>query len=91
MHFDVQAVPAEQFAAWVDATRGKRARRSMPRATPSSAKQSMDVAPFTYRAADPGLFQQIVTQKLPPGPGPQAGRPDRDRISADGALACSAS
>ena len=28
-------------------------------------------------AADPDLFQQIVTQKLPPGPGPQTGRPNR--------------
>ncbi len=52
------------------------ARRSMPRATPTLAKQSLNVSPFTFRAADPGLFQQIVTQTLPPGPGPQTGRPN---------------
>ena len=28
--------------------------------------------PFTYRVVDPGLFQKIVTQTLPPGPGPVA-------------------
>ena len=51
MHFDVQAVPADRFSAWVDATR-------------------INVAPFTYRDVDPDLFQRIVSQALPPGPGP---------------------
>ncbi len=75
MHFDVRAVPAEQFATWVDGLR-----KTGPTLDPASyaqlARQSIDMPPFTYRAADPALFQQIVTQKLPPGPGPQAGRPD---------------
>jgi cytochrome o ubiquinol oxidase subunit II len=75
MHFDVQAVPAERFAAWIDTMR-----KTGPTLDPASyaalAKQSTNIAPFTFRAADPELFQQIVAQKLPPGPGPQAGRPD---------------
>ena len=75
MHFDVQAVPAEQFDAWIDATRS-----TGPTLDAESyaalAKQSMNTTPFTFRAADPELFQQIVTQQLPPGPGPQAGRPN---------------
>ncbi len=75
MHFDVRAVPADQFAAWIDATRN-----TGPTLDAGSyatlARQSLNVAPFTYRAADPDLFQQIVSQKLPPGPGPQAGRPN---------------
>ena len=75
MHFDVQAVPAERFAAWVDATRDKG-----PTLDANSyaelAKQSMNVSPFTFGAADPELFTKIVTQQLPPGPGPDAGRPD---------------
>ncbi|WP_174254839.1 ubiquinol oxidase subunit II [Acidisphaera sp. S103] len=75
MHFAVHAVPADQFTAWVEATR-----KSGPTLDASSyealAKQSMDTVPYTYRAADPGLFEQIVTQKVPPGPGPTAGRPD---------------
>jgi cytochrome o ubiquinol oxidase subunit 2 len=36
----------------------------------------MNTSPFTFRAADPELFQQIVMQQLPPGPGPQTGRPN---------------
>ncbi|CAH2406085.1 ubiquinol oxidase subunit II [Mesorhizobium escarrei] len=75
MHFDVQAVPAERFAAWIDATRN-----SGPSLDAESyaalARQSVNTTPFTFRAADPDLFQQIVTQQLPPGPGPQTGRPD---------------
>jgi cytochrome o ubiquinol oxidase subunit 2 len=75
MHFDVQAVPAEQFTAWVEG-----ARNTGPVLDAQSyaalAKQSIDANPFTFRSADPELFQQIVTQKLPPGPGPQTGHPD---------------
>jgi cytochrome o ubiquinol oxidase subunit 2 len=69
MHFDVQAVPADRFSAWVDATRG-----NGPTLTAQSyadlARQSINVAPFTYRDVDPDLFQRIVSQALPPGPGP---------------------
>ena len=55
-----------------------RPERWTPAATPTLATQSIDVRPFTYRAADPGLFQQIATQALPPGPGPQPDQPNRD-------------
>jgi len=69
MHFEVQAVPAERFAAWIAATRS-----TGPTLDAGSyaalARQSMNTTPFTFRAADPELFQQIVLQKLPPGPGP---------------------
>jgi cytochrome o ubiquinol oxidase subunit II len=75
MHFDVQAVPAERFAAWIDATR-----LTGPTLDDWSyaalAKQSINTSPFTFRAADPELFQQIVMQQLPAGPGPQTGRPN---------------
>jgi cytochrome o ubiquinol oxidase subunit II len=75
MHFDVLAVPAERFAGWIEATRN-----TGPILDPGSyaalAKQSINTTPFTFRATDPELFQQIVTQKLPPGPGPRTGRPD---------------
>jgi cytochrome o ubiquinol oxidase subunit II len=75
MHFNVQAVPAERFAAWIDATR-----LTGPTLDDGSyaalAKQSMNISPFTFRAANPELFQQIVMQQLPPGPGPQTGRPN---------------
>jgi cytochrome o ubiquinol oxidase subunit 2 len=75
MHFEVLALPAEQFAAWIEATRNTGAPLDAESYT-ALAKQSVQTAPLTFRAADPGLFQQIVTQKLPPGPGPQTGRPN---------------
>jgi cytochrome o ubiquinol oxidase subunit II len=75
MHFDVQAVPAEQFTAWIDTTRN-----TGPTLDAESyaalSRQSVNTNPFTFRAADPDLFRQIVMQKLPPGPGPQTGRPN---------------
>jgi cytochrome o ubiquinol oxidase subunit 2 len=74
MHFDVHAVSPEQFAAWIERTRN-----TGPTLDPASyaelARQSMNISPFTFRAADPALFQQIVTQQVPPGPGPRTGRP----------------
>src|SRR6266481_6105704 len=74
MRFDVRAVPPEQFAAWIEDTR-----KTGPTLDAASytalARQSMNTSPFTFRAADPALFQQIVAQHLPPGPGPRTGRP----------------
>jgi cytochrome o ubiquinol oxidase subunit 2 len=75
MHFEVRAVPADQFAAWIETTR-KAGPTLNADGYATLVKQSMNVSPFTYRAADPDLFQKIVTQKLPPGPGPQTGQPD---------------
>jgi cytochrome o ubiquinol oxidase subunit 2 len=70
MHFDVRAVPADQFAAWVAATR-----KSGPVLDNASytllEKQSLHVTPFTYSNVSADLFHDITTQKLPPGPGPQ--------------------
>ncbi len=69
MHFEVDARPTAGFDAWV-AT----ARDGGPTLTARSyaelAKQSIGVAPFTYHDVDPDLFKKIVTQALPPGPGP---------------------
>ena len=70
MHFDVDAVPADQFTGWVNSTKG-----NGPSLTAQTyadlAKQSMSVKPFTYRSIDPDLFRNIVTQQVPPGPGPE--------------------
>jgi cytochrome o ubiquinol oxidase subunit 2 len=74
MHFDVRAVPPDRFAAWIEGTRN-----TGPTLDSTSyaalARQSIDTSPFTFGAADPALFRQIVAQQLPPGPGPQTGRP----------------
>ena len=75
MHFDVQAVPEERFAAWIDATRNSGPALDH-NAYAALAVQSVNKNPFTFGAVDPELFLQIVTQQLPPGPGPQAGRPN---------------
>jgi cytochrome o ubiquinol oxidase subunit II len=74
MHFDVLALPAERFTAWIDATRVKGPTLN-PETYTALTTQSTNIPPFTYGAVEPQLFQQIVTQKLPPGPGPQTGRP----------------
>jgi cytochrome o ubiquinol oxidase subunit 2 len=74
MHFAVHAVPAERFAAWIEQTRN--AGPTLDAGSYAAlAAQSVSISPFTFRAVDPALFQQIVTQHLPPGPGPRTGRP----------------
>jgi cytochrome o ubiquinol oxidase subunit II len=75
MHFEVQAVPPERFADWIEATR-KTGPTLDAESYAALARQSANTEPFTFAAADPHLFHQIVTQKLPPGPGPQTGRPN---------------
>jgi cytochrome o ubiquinol oxidase subunit II len=72
MHFDVHVVPSEQFSKW--AQEGSRAEKSLDQASYSEiAKPSTKGQPAVYRLADPQLFHAIVTQKLPPSPGSQAG------------------
>jgi cytochrome o ubiquinol oxidase subunit 2 len=77
MHFDVHAVPAEQFSTWIETARATGPTLDAASYT-TLTKQSTDVDPYTYRATSPELFQQIASQTLPPGPGPQAGRPNPD-------------
>ncbi|HEY0181214.1 MAG TPA: ubiquinol oxidase subunit II [Rhodopila sp.] len=75
MHFNVRAVPADQFTAWVASTRSRG--EALDGAEYAAlATQSVAPDPFTYRTVDPDLFQQIVSQHLAPGPGPQSGRPN---------------
>jgi len=73
MHFTLSAVAPAEFAAWVARTRA-----AGPTLNAASyqqlSRQSLNVAPFTFRAADAGLFSDIVMQTLPPGLGPEPGR-----------------
>jgi cytochrome o ubiquinol oxidase subunit 2 len=72
MHFDVHVVPAEQFSKWTqDAANAQQALDAQ--SYQQIAKPSMKNPPATYRLADPDIFASIVTQKLPPSPGAQAG------------------
>ncbi len=76
MHFDVRSVPPGQFAAWVDAARGKGPELDAA-GYMKLEQQSLDVKPFTYGNVEPDLFQRIMTQALPPGPGPRTDTPQQ--------------
>jgi cytochrome o ubiquinol oxidase subunit 2 len=72
MTFTVHAVPPEGYAQWV---RDARASGSVldRAAYEALARKSMDVPPITYRGVEPGLFDAVVAQAIPPGEGPQQG------------------
>jgi len=74
MHFDVLALPAARFEAWVDTARGTGPTLDSE-AYVTLTRQRMNIPPFTFRAIESELFQQVVTRKLPPGPGPETGHP----------------
>ena len=63
MHFDADAVTSEKFAQWVDT-----ARSAGPELNATTyadlAKQSVAVAPFTYRSVAPGLFENILVSEV---------------------------
>jgi cytochrome o ubiquinol oxidase subunit 2 len=71
MHFAVEAKSPEDFYAWLG-----QARATGDELTPERyialSKQSVVPAPFTFRAVSEGLFEKILDQTLPPGPGPVA-------------------
>jgi cytochrome o ubiquinol oxidase subunit II len=72
MHFVVHAVPQQAFDRWVA---GARARGpQLDRAGYLALlRESQNNAPFTFRSVEPHLFDAIVRQQLPDGPGPQNG------------------
>jgi len=73
MGFTVHAVPPDEFAKWAAAAR--QSGPALDRASYATlSRESQNVRPFTYRSVDPTLFKAIVTQHVPPGPGPRAGR-----------------
>jgi cytochrome o ubiquinol oxidase subunit II len=75
MNFEMQAVSPDEFAAWTTATS-----TGGPKLDDASYRtllqQTENVKPYTYRAVQAGLFDAILEQKLPPGDGPQTGRPN---------------
>jgi cytochrome o ubiquinol oxidase subunit II len=74
MNFEVHVVSPEEFAKWVQAPDA--ANKPLDVASYNElAKQSMHVAPSTTRLADRDLFHAIVTQTVPPGPGPDLDQP----------------
>jgi cytochrome o ubiquinol oxidase subunit 2 len=77
MHFTVRAVPPADFQHWVAASResGSVLDRN---GYFDLLRESCDVKPYTYRDADPTIFDAVVKQDLPPGPGPDQGRAGPD-------------
>ena len=73
MHFDTDAMPQGRFDAWVASTRGAGPTLDS-QAYRALLRQSIE-APHTYRSVRPGLFADIVMQRLPPGDGPRGGVP----------------
>ena len=74
MHFAVHALPADAFAQWV--AKVQQAGPVLDQAGYMALlKESENVKPYTYRAADSDLFDKIVTDQLPPGAGPGTSGP----------------
>ena len=69
MHFNVKAVPAEDYANWVVSTRGGNAALDNA-AYAKLAAQSENDPPRTFASIDPKLFDAIVAQKAAPAVGP---------------------
>ena len=90
MHFNVHAVPADQFSAWVDKTHKRR-----PDADAANLRRprqaDLNVTPFTYRAVD----ARPVRAKSSPRPcrrgRDRSRKPIRAQPSGRGQLACWAS
>ena len=83
MEFTLRAVSNDAFNDWARGVRGG-AGMLDANAYAELAKQSINVKPFTYGAIDPNLFHEIVTQAIPPAPGPQRGHPTADVSSRPG-------
>jgi cytochrome o ubiquinol oxidase subunit II len=73
MHFNVDSMPPDQFKAWADQTRTSGGKTLDSDAYKELSKPSSKVAPFAFSDIEPDLFQKILTQVLPPGPGPKLG------------------
>jgi cytochrome o ubiquinol oxidase subunit 2 len=65
MHFNVDAVPAEKFAEWIDAARSAGSELDA-KAYAHLTKPSAAIAPFTYRAVGPALFEGILASEMQP-------------------------
>ena len=72
MHFAVRSVTLDEFTAWSASKRG--AGPTLDAAGYAALARQGTVQPSTYGSVAPGLFDQVVTQEIPPGPGPKTER-----------------
>ena len=70
MMFDVHVVSPLDFPTWVEST-AKSGTALNADSYKQLAQQSIETGRPTYRLPDPRLFDDIATQRIPPGPGPQ--------------------
>lgn len=70
MMFDVHVVSPLDFPTWVEST-AKSGTALNADSYKQLAQQSIETGRPTYRLPDPRLFNDIATQRIPPGPGPQ--------------------
>jgi cytochrome o ubiquinol oxidase subunit 2 len=63
MYFNVDAVAPEKFSEWVDTTHNVGAELNVSTYA-ELAKPSAAVAPFTYHAVAPGLFDSILVSEM---------------------------
>ncbi|TPI74592.1 ubiquinol oxidase subunit II [Mesorhizobium sp. B2-8-9] len=68
MNFRVRAVSADAFASWVSSLHGKGVLDAD--AYRALARQSINMPPAAFGSVEPGLFDAVLRQTLPPGPGP---------------------
>ena len=71
MQFQVQVLPADQFAMWAQNAHASGLKLDGP-GYAQLEKPSSYVKPMTYGTVAPGLFDAIVANPLPPGPVPPA-------------------
>ncbi|HEX3991097.1 MAG TPA: COX aromatic rich motif-containing protein, partial [Acetobacteraceae bacterium] len=69
--------PPDRFAEWVRSVRGQ-GQRLDEAGYRTLLTQSQNDAPKSYGTVQSQLYEMIVTQHLPPGPGPAEGQPNRD-------------
>ncbi|WP_294257043.1 ubiquinol oxidase subunit II [uncultured Sphingomonas sp.] len=80
MNFRLQAVPVADFTRWV--ARVKAAGGLLDgRAYRVLARQSQHEPAKHWGAVQPGLFDMVVAQHLPPAPGPEQGRDGEPQVS----------
>ncbi len=71
MNFTFDAVPATEFDQWVATAQGSGPVLDAA-AYKQLSRQSMADKPMTYHSVTDNLFEDVVSMKLPPGPGPEA-------------------
>jgi cytochrome o ubiquinol oxidase subunit 2 len=73
MHFSTIAEPRALFAQWITQAQAQGPMLDTA-AYRGLLRQNLSLVPYTYRGVQPGLFDAVAMQKLPPGEGPHTNR-----------------